>query len=198
MWVKVLSAESDWLEGTLESEPDDMPLVPKGLTVRLPRTHVMDVIFEDPEREATLPPDPRREFWERCLVDQAVLDGAGEIAVPTFVATLSICIVFVPMFFLGGVARYLFVPLAEAVCFAMLASYVLSRTLVPTLAYLMLKDAGKPGPVGRWIHKVHVGFNARFEVFRASYVLLLGHLLVNRKKFLMSELSVGKQMIKKF
>jgi multidrug efflux pump subunit AcrB len=56
---------------------------------------------------------------------QAVLDGAGEIAIPTFVATLSICIVFVPMFFLGGVARYLFVPLAEAVSFAMLASYVL-------------------------------------------------------------------------
>ncbi len=115
---------------------------------------------------------------------QAVLDGAGEIAIPTFVATLSICIVFVPMFFLGGVARYLFVPLAEAVSFAMLASYVLSRTLVPTLAYLMLKDAGKPGPVGRWIHKVHVRFNARFEVFRASYVLLLGHLLSNRKKFI--------------
>jgi len=75
MWVRVQSAESDWLEGTLESEPDDMPLVPRGITVRLPRTHVMDVIFEDPDREETLPPDPRREFWERCLVDQAVLDG---------------------------------------------------------------------------------------------------------------------------
>lgn len=115
---------------------------------------------------------------------QAVLDGAGEIAIPTFVATLSICIVFVPMFFLGGVARYLFVPLAEAVSFAMLASYVLSRTLVPTLAYLMLKNAGKPGPVGRWIHRVHVAFNARFEVFRMSYVLLLGYLLSHRKKFI--------------
>ncbi len=115
---------------------------------------------------------------------QAVLDGAGEIAIPTFVATLSICIVFVPMFFLGGVARFLFVPLAEAVSFAMLASYVLSRTLVPTLAYLMLKNAGQPGPIGRWIHHVHIGFNARFEIFRASYVLLLGHLLINRKKFI--------------
>ncbi len=69
----------------------------------------------------------------------AVLDGAGEIAVPTFVSTLSICIVFVPMFFLTGVARYLFVPLAEAVVFAMLASYVLSRTLVPTLSLLLMR-----------------------------------------------------------
>ena len=66
-------------------------------------------------------------------VIQAILDGAQEIALPAFVSTLCICIVFVPMFFLTGVARYLFVPLAEAVVFAMLASYVLSRTLVPTL-----------------------------------------------------------------
>ena len=64
---------------------------------------------------------------------QAILDGAQEIALPAFVSTLCICIVFVPMFFLTGVARYLFVPLAEAVVFAMLASYVLSRTLIPTL-----------------------------------------------------------------
>src|SRR4029077_14579326 len=69
---------------------------------------------------------------------QAILDGAQEIAVPAFVSTLSICIVFVPMFFLSGVARYLFVPLAEAVIFAMLASYVLSRTLVPTMARYLL------------------------------------------------------------
>jgi multidrug efflux pump subunit AcrB len=69
---------------------------------------------------------------------QAILDGAAQIAVPAFVSTLSICIVFVPMFFLTGVARYLFVPLAEAVCFAMLASYLLSRTLVPTMAKFLL------------------------------------------------------------
>ena len=62
---------------------------------------------------------------------QAILDGAAQIAVPAFVSTLCICIVFVPMFFLTGVARYLFVPLAEAVVFAMLASYFLSRTLIP-------------------------------------------------------------------
>src|ERR1700722_16882058 len=64
---------------------------------------------------------------------QAILDGAQQIAVPAFVSTLSICIVFVPMFFLAGVAKFLFVPLAEAVSFAMLASYLLSRTLIPTL-----------------------------------------------------------------
>src|SRR6202035_5003061 len=75
---------------------------------------------------------------------QAILDGAEQIAVPALVSTLSISIVFVPMFFLTGVARYLFVPLAEAVVFALLASYFFSRTLVPTLAmYLMKKEAEK-------------------------------------------------------
>ncbi len=71
--------------------------------------------------------------------ETAILDGAAQIAVPAFVSTLAICIVFVPMFFLTGVARYLFVPLAEAVVFAMLASYLLSRTLVPTLAKYLLR-----------------------------------------------------------
>jgi len=70
---------------------------------------------------------------------QAILDGAQQIAVPAFVSTLCICIVFLPMFFLTGVARYLFVPLAEAVCFAMLASYFWSRTIVPTMAKYLLK-----------------------------------------------------------
>ncbi|HSZ21143.1 MAG TPA: efflux RND transporter permease subunit [Candidatus Acidoferrum sp.] len=74
---------------------------------------------------------------------QAILDGAQQIAVPAFVSTLSICIVFVPMFFLTGVAKYLFVPLAEAVVFAMLASYLLSRTLVPTMARYLLKAHGE-------------------------------------------------------
>ncbi len=77
---------------------------------------------------------------------KAILEGAGEIAVPALVSTLCICIVFVPMFFLSGVARYLFAPLAEAVVFAMLASYVLSRTLVPTLVMLLMDHApGEPG-----------------------------------------------------
>jgi multidrug efflux pump subunit AcrB len=72
-------------------------------------------------------------------LEPAILDGAEQIAVPAFVSTICICIVFVPMFFLAGVARYLFVPMAEAVVFAMLASYALSRTLVPTLAKYLLK-----------------------------------------------------------
>src|SRR5205809_4413991 len=72
-------------------------------------------------------------------IEHAILDGAAQIAVPAFVSTLAICIVFVPMFFLSGVARYLFVPLAEAAVFAMLASYLLSRTIVPTMAKYLLK-----------------------------------------------------------
>src|SRR5690348_6429567 len=80
-----------------------------------------------------------RNFEMGKEIEQAILDGAAQIAIPAFVSTLSICIVFVPMFFLTGVARYLFVPLAEAVSFAMLASYLLSRTIVPTLAKYLLK-----------------------------------------------------------
>lgn len=117
---------------------------------------------------------------------EAIMDGAGEIAVPAFVSTLCICIVFVPMFFLGGVARYLFVPLAEAVIFAMLASYVLSRTLVPTMALLLLKNPGKPGRITQWIHGIHEKFNHQFEKLRTHYVLLLSHLLTHRKQFITS------------
>ncbi len=80
-----------------------------------------------------------RNFEMGKEIEQAILDGAAQIAVPAFVSTLCICIVFVPMFFLTGVAHYLFVPLAEAVSFAMLASYLLSRTIVPTLAKYLLK-----------------------------------------------------------
>jgi multidrug efflux pump subunit AcrB len=79
------------------------------------------------------------EEGQETDVKQAILDGAQQIAVPALVATLCICIVFLPMFFLSGVAKYLFVPLAEAVVFAMLASYILSRTLVPTLAMYLLR-----------------------------------------------------------
>ena len=80
-----------------------------------------------------------------------IMDGAAQIAMPALVSTLCICIVFLPMFFLTGVARYLFVPLAEAVVFAMLASYVLSRTLVPTLAmYLLKPGAHHPAKPARW------------------------------------------------
>ncbi len=89
---------------------------------------------------------------------EAILEGAAQIAVPALVSTLCICIVFLPMFFLSGVARYLFVPLAEAVIFAMLASYVLSRTLVPTLAVYMLsvkehhkRSGGYLRPIPAWL-----------------------------------------------
>ncbi|HEY2020992.1 efflux RND transporter permease subunit [Paraburkholderia sp.] len=115
----------------------------------------------------------------------AILDGAGEIAVPALVSTLCICIVFVPMFFLTGVARYLFVPLAEAVVFAMLASYVLSRTLVPTMAMLLMghahkpKPGTKPNPFMRLYHR----FDAGFERMRATYIVILSSLLVRRKLF---------------
>ena len=85
-----------------------------------------------------------RNFDQGKEIVQAILDGASQIAVPALVSTLSICIVFVPMFFLSGVAKYLFVPLAEAVVFAMLASYLLSRTLVPTMArYLLVAQDGR-------------------------------------------------------
>ncbi|WP_025598450.1 efflux RND transporter permease subunit [Burkholderia sp. WSM2230] len=103
----------------------------------------------------------------------AILTGSGEIAVPTFVSTLSICIVFVPMFMLSGVARYLFVPLAEAVVFAMCASYFFSRTLVPTLAmYLMRARSGEPatgsGPLARLV-RFQAAFESRFERLRERY-----------------------------
>ncbi|RQS60256.1 efflux RND transporter permease subunit [Burkholderia sp. Bp8986] len=114
----------------------------------------------------------------------AILEGAGEIAVPAFVSTLCICIVFVPMFFLTGVARFLFVPLAEAVVFAMLASYVLSRTLVPTLAMLLFRPqqatSGPDHATSRFA-RLHHAFNAAFERLRAWYIVLLSMLLVRRR-----------------
>ena len=115
---------------------------------------------------------------------QAILDGAQQIAVPAFVSTLSICIVFVPMFFLTGVARFLFVPLAEAVVFAMLASYFLSRTLIPTLVmYIMRghehKAAGPKTIFGRFQR----GFENGFERFRNGYYQLLETTLDHSKVF---------------
>jgi CzcA family heavy metal efflux pump len=115
---------------------------------------------------------------------KAILDGAGEIAIPAFVSTLCICIVFVPMFFLTGVAKFLFVPLAEAVVFAMMASYVLSRTLVPTMVMLMMDHApadaaAKPS----LLQRVYRRFDAGFEQFRGGYVIILSKLLTHRKAF---------------
>ena len=112
-------------------------------------------------------------------IEQAILDGAAQIATPALVSTLSICIVFVPMFLLSGVARYLFVPLAEAVVFAMLASYLLSRTVVPTMARYLLHEHDDAeihrkqtsrNPFVRF----QIGFERRFEKIRMGYLSLLG------------------------
>jgi multidrug efflux pump subunit AcrB len=114
----------------------------------------------------------------------AIFDGAAQIAVPTLVSTLCICIVFLPMFFLGGVARYLFVPLAQAVVFAMLASYVLSRTLVPTLAmYLLRPRAHHPAPTRNPFARLQRGFERGFERTRAAYRDLLARLISRRAGF---------------
>jgi multidrug efflux pump subunit AcrB len=115
---------------------------------------------------------------------KAILDGAGEIAVPALVSTLCICIVFVPMFFLSGVARFLFAPLAEAVVFAMLASYVLSRTLVPTLVMLMMDHApAEPAVALGLLRRVYRAFDARFERLRAGYIVVLTAVLAKRRLF---------------
>jgi CzcA family heavy metal efflux pump len=116
-------------------------------------------------------------------VEAAILDGAHQIALPALVSTLSICIVFVPMFLLAGIAKFLFIPLAEAVVFAMLASYILSRTLVPTLAKFWLKkhDAKRRQP--GFLARFQQGFERRFERFRDGYHSLLGTALHNGPRF---------------
>ena len=129
------------------------------------------------------------ENIERHLEDgqplhDAILNGAAQIAVPALVSTLCICIVFLPMFFLGGVARYLFVPLAEAVIFAMLASYVLSRTLVPTMAMYLLRAKDHGAPLSRNPLAIFQrGFERLFEKVRLSYHLLLTRLVYRRFLF---------------
>ncbi|MGA8214865.1 MAG: efflux RND transporter permease subunit [Candidatus Sulfotelmatobacter sp.] len=115
---------------------------------------------------------------------QAILDGAQQIAVPAFVSTLSICIVFVPMFFLAGVAKFLFVPLAEAVSFAMLASYLLSRTLIPTLVmYIMRGHEHRAEAPKSFLGRFQRGFERKFEEFRRGYEQLLETTLEHRGVF---------------
>ena len=117
-------------------------------------------------------------------VNQAILDGAQQIAVPAFVSTLCICIVFVPMFFLTGVAKFLFVPLAEAVCFAMLASYVLSRTLVPTLVmYIMRGHEHRAAEPRSFFGRLQRSFQRGFENLRSGYQQLLETTLAHRRLF---------------
>ncbi len=137
------------------------------------------VEIENIERQMAMGKDPL----------QAILDGAQEIAVPAFVSTLCICIVFLPMFFLNGIARYLFVPLAEAVIFAMIASYIISRTLVPTLVMFMMANHHKQkteakNPLVVSCINLHHAFNEKFEYFRHHFSLLLTLLLHKRKEFM--------------
>jgi multidrug efflux pump subunit AcrB len=123
---------------------------------------------------------------------KAILDGAQQIAVPAFVSTLCICIVFVPIFFLEGTAKFLFGPLAMAVMFAMLASYFLSRTVVPTFVHYLLlgkpvlhdDDRGNAGD-GDAFWRVHVRFNRHFERFRSGYTSILDRAL-NRRKLVLA------------
>ncbi len=112
-------------------------------------------------------------------VEGAILTGAHEIALPALVSTLAICIVFVPMFMLVGIARFLFIPLAEAVVFAMLASYLLSRTLVPTLAkyWLQRHDPHAAANPRGFLARLHAGFAQRFERVRQRYQELLDRAL---------------------
>ncbi len=127
----------------------------------------------------------RNLAMKKALI-HAVLDGASQIAVPTFVATISICIVFVPVFLLTGTARYLFAPLALAVVFAMLASYLLSRTLVPTMmSYLLATEADlhhgeNGGRGGGLLYRGHQLFNLLFEELRYRYMGLLDWSLQHR------------------
>jgi CzcA family heavy metal efflux pump len=118
-------------------------------------------------------------------LNEAILTGANEIGSAAFVSTLCICIVFVPMFFLSGVARFLFVPLAEAVVFAMLASYILSRTLVPTMVMLLMRGhtghdySAKPS----LLQRLYRSFDQKFEHVRRAYTLVLSAQLARRKSF---------------
>ena len=125
-----------------------------------------------------------RHLEEGSDLHDGILEGAAQIAVPALVSTLCICIVFLPMFFLSGVARYLFVPLAEAVIFAMIASYILSRTLVPTLAMYLLKAHNEGKSVSRGIFsRFQKAFERRFERIRSAYASLLSWLIAIRKAF---------------
>jgi multidrug efflux pump subunit AcrB len=119
-------------------------------------------------------------------LDDAIIVGAGEIGVPAFVSTLCICVVFVPMFFLSGVARFLFVPMAEAVVFAMVASYFLSRTLVPTLVMLLMRQVhGAPTTGARTslLQRTYRAFDRQFERVRGAYTIALAALLDKRGVF---------------
>jgi multidrug efflux pump subunit AcrB len=131
-------------------------------------------------------------------VESAIMDGAAQIVTPAFVSLLSICIVFVPMFFLQGLPRYLFVPMAEAVISAMVWSFILSRTLVPTMAsYLLQRHAAHADMKGHQVvrssgnllARFQGAFEARFARFRAGYRDLLSLALHRRATFVLAFLA---------
>src|SRR3954470_21843706 len=121
---------------------------------------------------------------------EAILEGAAQISVPALVSTLCVCIVFLPMFFLSGVARYLFVPLAEAVVFAMIASYILSRTLVPTLAMYLLKVKHHGGRTRNPFTLFQRAFERLFDRVRTSYQALLTTFVYRRLVFVPAFLAI--------
>jgi multidrug efflux pump subunit AcrB len=125
-----------------------------------------------------------RILGEGKEIREAILEGAQQIAVPALVSTLCISIVFIPMFFLNGVARYLFVPLAEAVVFAMMASYILSRTLVPTLAMYLLRPGQHASRSRNPLVLVQQVFERGFERLRLAYELLLTRFVYHRRIFI--------------
>jgi multidrug efflux pump subunit AcrB len=141
-----------------------------------------------------------RNMAMRKPLVRAVLDGASQIAIPTFVSTLSICIVFVPVLLLTGTARFLFTPLAMAVVFAMLASYLLSRTLIPTLVHYLLKSEvelyregrhGKSEGTTSFLWRVNTIFNGLFERLRFRYIGLLNWSLQHRAQVLSAFMAVS-------
>jgi multidrug efflux pump subunit AcrB len=131
-----------------------------------------------------------RNLGQRKPIIKAILDGASQIAIPAFVSTLCLCIVFVPVIFLTGAARYLFTPLALAVVLAIMASYLLSRTLIPTMVKYLLRaevsryqdESGEMESAGHGVFAgIHHGFTANFERMRNAYRRLLGSALAHRK-----------------
>src|SRR5258708_2479989 len=141
--------------------------------------------------DATVTIENIHRHMGRKPLREAVLDGAAQIATPTFVATLTICIVFVSVVFLTGPAKYLFTPMALAVVFAMLASYILSRTLVPVLAAFLLKrEQHEVNPetglsdaphTGGWFARLNSRFNDGYIAVRTRYTVLLQRFLASRK-----------------
>ncbi len=133
-----------------------------------------------------------RNMHEGKPLKQAILDGAAQIATPTLVATLSICIVFISVVFLTGPAKFLFTPLAMAVVFAMMSSYLLSRTLVPVMALLMLRKEAHlyqnhtEDLQSGWFWSLHKSFNARFERFGDSYGQVLKGMLYSRRRTILT------------